>query len=363
VALLSLIRRYGLVAAIATIAVGGAVVAFSMLQIAWNIGSLSKLYHPDPVRDIKHPRFSPDESKLAFSVCNPCKITICSIADQKAIVLSPPKGSTVFDATFNPKSDGVAFVISRQVSNGDWDYQIATSQINGSGLKVLTSSDTQKRAPIYAFDGSRILFEGKERCPRDRAQYCGADAYEFDLGTNQERRLTDLRALQIAPASYLPGNDKIALTAYGSIYSRGHSYASRLDVEAMYGDKQRVFVVDLSEPGKLISTNTGTPTATSPMALPSGEIAFLARVNSYDDVKAGYVYDVFINGPSGSRRHTKMSRYIRGFGISGSAKSVAFVVETPEKPAKAELLIWSAGTGRSEALQCNKSVDERVLAP
>ncbi|MGQ0511074.1 MAG: TolB family protein [Betaproteobacteria bacterium] len=360
---LSLVKRYGLSAIFLVVVIGGAVIAFPMLQVAWNMSSLSRLYHPDPVRDIQHPRFSSDESKLVFSISNPSKVTICSLGDQKATILSPPKGSTVSNATFDPKSPRIAFVLSRKLSNGDWDHQIATSHFDGTGLKVLTSSDTQKRFPNYAFDGSKILFESKERCPGEhRAKYCRADIHEFNLVTSQERRLTDLQALQVSPASFLPGNDKIALTAYGSTYSRVRGYASRTNLEEI-GDKRRVFVVALDKPDQLIAADTDTPTATSPMALPSGEIAFVSRVNAYDNVKAGYVYDIFIYGPAGTRRHTRISRYIRGYGISNSSRLVAIVAETREKPAKAELLIWNAGTERTESLQCNKFVEERQLAP
>jgi Tol biopolymer transport system component len=335
-----------------------------MLQTAWNISSLSKLYHPDPARDIQHPRFSSDESKLAFSVTNPSRITICSLADQKATILSAPKGFAVANATFDPKLPRIAFVLWQKLSNGDWDYQIATSRLDGTGLKVLTSSDTQKQFPDFAFDGTKILFEGKERCPGEhRSKYCRADIYEFDIQTNQEKRLTDLQALQVSPASFLPGNSRIALTVFGSAYSRVRGYASRVDVEALSRGGSRVFIVTLTEPDQLIAANTGTPTATSPMALPSGEIAFLSRVNEYDNVKAGFIYDVFIYGPTGTRRHTNISRYVRGYGISNSTKTVAFVIETPDKPAKAELLIWNAGAERTDGLQCNKSVEEREIAP
>lgn len=322
-----------------------------------------QLYRPSPAPDIQRPRFSPDEAKLAFNVCHPCRVAICSIATQNSVLLGHAEHGSTFDPTFDPRSDRIAFVVSRKLPNGNWDYQIAVSHIDGSGYRVLTSSDTQKRSPKFAFDGSKILFEGKGRCLRDQTKYCGADAYAFDLGTKQERRLTDLQTLQLAPVSLLPSNDKIVLTAYGSAHSRELGYAARVEVEKVYGDKQRVFVVALSDPGKLVAIAAGTPTATSPMALSTGEIAFLSRVNEYDGVKVGFVYDVFIYGPAGTRRLTKVSRYIRSFGISNSAQSVAFVTESRDKPARVGLSVWNAADGQTRDLQCDKSVEERTLVP
>lgn len=358
----SFLSRYGMRAILAVLAVGGAFIVIFVVRLA-STQSLSKLYHPDPVPRIEHPRFSSDESKLAFSICGPCRVAICSLVEQKTVLLSPTKGSSIFDAAFDPRSDRVAYILRKELPNGDRDYQIATSRTDGSGLRILTSSDTEKRFPRYSFDGTKIIFQGRERCLRDRKQYCLADAYELDLSTRQEKRLTDLQALSIGPVSFLPGNERIALTAFGTVYSRERGYAARIDIEQVYKNQQRVFVLDVGKPSQLLPIATGTPTAHSPWALPSGEIAFLSRVNEYDGVKGAYVYDVFIHGSAGSRRLTNISRYVRAYAIANSAKSVAFVVETSDKPAKAQLMLWSARSGQARNVQCDKLVEERTLVP
>jgi len=334
-----------------------------MIQVGANISSLSNLYRPVPRPTIERPEFSADESKLAFTICSPCMIAICTIATERSVLLSPEAGASIFDPTFDPRSDSVAFVRSRKLPDGDWDYQIATSRLDGSRLTFLTSSDTQKRSPAYSFDGGKILFEAKGRCLRDRTKYCGADVYEIDLETRKEKRLTDFQALQLAPVSFLPGNSKIVLTAYGSVYSRTKGFAERVNVEKAYGDKNRVFTVALDEPDRLVGLVAGTPTATSPVALPTGEIAFMSRVNEYDGVKAGYVHDVFLYGATGARRHTRLSRYFREFGISNSTRSVVFVAETGDKPAKPELLLWNGNDRKAKVLRCDKPAEQRTLAP
>lgn len=347
---------------VAVFAICGIVLALPIFQWANAAGSLSKLYHPDPIPDIKHPQFSPDGSDIAFTICNPCKIAICSITTERSVILTPQKGSTIFDATFDPRSNGVAFVLSKELPNGSRDYQIAVSQIDGTRLRTLTSSDTHKRFPAYSFDGSKILFEGKDPCKKDTRKYCAADLYEYDFNSQTERRITDFQALQVGPAFFLPGNGQIALTAFGSVIPRGKIFAERVDIQAVYGDKP-MFVTNASEPNHLQQLVTNTPTASSPKPLPSGEIAFLSRVNKYDNVKAGYVYDVFLWNEGNSRRLTNLSRYIREYGISNTAQSLAFVTESNDKPAKAELLLWNVADGSSRKLECGSSVEERSLVP
>ena len=344
------------------LAIYGIVVVFPLLQIASAEGSLSKLYHSDPAPDIKRLEFSPDGSKIAFSICNPCKITICSIVSEQSLILTPPKGSTVGDVTFDPQSNGIAFVLARELRDGSHDYQIAVSQGDGTQLRTLTSSGTRKRFPAFSFDGSKILFEGKQPCKNDTRKYCAADLYEYDLKLSTEKRLTDLQALQVGPAYYLPGNDQITFAAFGSAVLGGKTDAERVDLQKIYGDKS-VFVIDVNEPNQLQQLVTSTPTASSPKPLPSKEIAFLSRVNEYDNVKAGYVYDVFLFNNGSTRRLTNLSRYVRGYGISNTGQSIAFVTKSNEKPSKAELLLWNAIDGSSRKLECGRSVEERALMP
>lgn len=280
-------------------------------------------------------------------------------------MLRPENDSVIFDVAFAPTGDKIAFVLARELSNGNWDVQIAESRVDGSRLRVLTSSDTGKNSPKYSFDGSKIIFEAQEPCPPNslKRKYCGADAYEFDIDTGRERRITDLRTLQVRPVSFLPGNNRMVLTAYGSSNPRGKRYEEGVDVEKVYGDKQRVFVVARSEPDKMVPIVTGTATATSPKALPSGETAFISKVNDYDGVKDRHGYDVFIHGSTGTRRLTRFGGYIRDYGISDSAQLVAIVTETSRRPPEAELLLWTGASGQTRKFQCDEQADERPLLP
>lgn len=129
-------------------------------------GNLSKWYHPGPATQVKNPHFSTDGSKLALTVCGPCKIGIYTIATESVVYLTPPTNSVAFDASFDTQSNTIAFILAKQIGKGTHDYQLAISQIDGSGLKVLTSSDTQKRFTSYSFDGKKFSLKGENVAER-----------------------------------------------------------------------------------------------------------------------------------------------------------------------------------------------------
>lgn len=323
-------------------------------------GNLSKWYHPGPALKIKGPHFSADGSKFAFTACGPCKIGIYTIDTESVVYLSPPNNSVAFDATFNTQSDNIAFILAKQVGEKAHDYQLAISQIDGSGLKVLTSSDTQKRFATYSFDGKKILFEGKERCRGTPEKYCWADIYEYDFPSNKERRISHLEALQIGPARFLPSNNKIVTPLHGSIHPDG---STGVPVEHKYGKERGVFIVDASKATLYEQLALDTPTASSPQPLPSGEIAFVSRVNEYENVKGSYIYDVFLWSNGASRRLTESNRFISSYAISDSAKSVLLVTEAKADASKCELVLWNVNERSGRNLKCDGSGSERPLVP
>jgi Tol biopolymer transport system component len=323
-------------------------------------GNLSKWYHPGPATIIKRPHFSADGSKFALTVCGPCKIGIYTIDSESVVYLTPPKDSVAFDATFDTRSDTIAFILARQVGDGAYDYQLAVSQIDGSRLKVLTSSDTQKRFPAYSFDGKKVVFEGKERCTGTPAKYCGADIYEYDFQSNKEKRISNLQALQIGPAYFLPGNRKIVTPIIGSLHPEG---LAAVPVESKYGSERDVFIVDASKATQYEQLALDTPTASSPKPLSSGEIAFTSRVNEYENVKGSYIYDVFLWSNGTSRRLTKANRFIWDYAIFDSGQSVLLVTEAKKYASKCELILWQVADNSSRILRCEASAQELPLVP
>jgi hypothetical protein len=305
-------------------------------------------YQTESARSMRKPNFSADESQFVVTVCDPCKIGIYTIATENMVYLKPPKDSVAYNATFDTQSKTIAFILQSQVASGAYDYQLAVSQIDGTGLKILTSSDTRKRFPAYSFDGKKLIFSGAERCRRTSKSYCGEDIYEYDLQTRMERRITDFQALQVGPAQFLPGNTKIVSPIFGSINADG----VRTRVEDKYGSDRLTFIIDANKPTHFEQLDLDTPTVSSPKPLSSGGIAFIGS-------------DVFLWSKGSTRRLTNFDRYIHDYAISDSAQSVLLVTEETRDMSKCEraLLLWRVADQSSRELKCDVSAQERPLVP
>lgn len=323
-------------------------------------GTVSQWCQPGSSKRIESPVFSSDGSKFVLTMRGTCKIGVYTINTESMVYLAPPKDSAAFGATFDPKSTTIAFILARQVGPEAIDYQLAVSQIDGSGLRVLTSSDTQKRFPAYSFDGKKIAFEGKERCRNSPGKYCGADIYEYDFLSNTEKRMSYLQAGQMGPAHFLPGNNKFVTPIYGKIYPDG---VTAVPVEKEHGKEHEVFIFDAHKPTNYEQLALDTPTASHARPLPSGEIAFISRVNEYENVKGGYLYDVFLWSNGASRRLTKSNRFIWDYAISDSAHSVLLVAEAKANEFNCELILWNVTEQARRNLKCDGLASELPLTP
>lgn len=323
-------------------------------------GNISQWCQPGSSKRIKGPEFSADESKIVLTMDGSCKIGIYVIDTESMVYLTPPKDSAVFDATFDPQSSTIAFILAKQVDIETIDYQLATSQIDGSGLRVLTSSDTQKRLPAYSSDGKKIVFEGRERCKPTSAEHCWGDIYEFDFQSNKETRITNLKASHIAPVHYLPGNRKIVASIYGNLRPDGEGV---VPVEKKYGEERAIFIVDASNGRHFEQLPIDTPTASSPKSLPSGDIAFISRVNEYENIKGNYIYDVFLWSNGVSRRLTQFNRFIWDYAITDSAQSVLLVTEAKADASQCGLMLWNVSERAGRNLRCDVKANELPLTP
>ena len=321
-------------------------------------GKVSQWCQPGSSKRIESPHFSADGSKFVLTLGGACKIGVYTIDTESVVYLTPPKDSAVFGATFGPRNATIAFILSQQVGTEFIDYQLAVSQIDGSGLRVLTSSDTLKRFPAFSFDGTKVIFEGHQRCKGTPAKYCWSDMYEYDFLSNKETRISHLQPLQIGPAYFLPGNKKIVTPIVGAFHPEG---LADVPVEAKYGSERGVFIVDANNATDYEQLALDTPTASSPKPLPSGEIAFVSRVNEYENIKGSYIYDVFLWSNGVSRRLTQSNRFIRDYAITDTGKSVLLVTQAEDS--QCGLMLWNVSQRTGRKLKCDDSVSELPLTP
>lgn len=313
---------------------------------------------------VERPVFTSDDKKFVLTLDGACSIGVYDLGTESMLLIKPAKGMAAYHATIGAQSDTVAFVLARQVSPGIIDYQLATSRMDGTGLSVLTSSDTRKWSPSYSPDGKKIIFVGSQHCRPKSASHCWQDIYELDLESNTEKRISHWNASQVGRAYLLPvpESNKLVASIYGPLHPEG---APAIPVEAKHGHDRAIFIINTSDPAQYKQLALDTPTASSPQLLPTGEIAFDSRVNEYENSKKNsYIHDVFLWSATGTKRLTHAKGFLRDFAVSNSAKSVLLLgTDIDDRSSPCDLLLWDVSMGEGRQLKCDLNAKELPLTP
>lgn len=321
---------------------------------------VSKWCLPEPHRVFDGPSFSADGLKFAFTLRDSCKVGIYDIGTESVVLLTPPKDSAVPDATFDPRSNRIAFILAKQAGFDAIDFQLAMSQADGSGMKVLTSSDTRKNKPAFSFDGKKIIFEEGERCKGSPGDYCGIYINEFDLESNEEKRIANPQATYVGPAYFLPGNSKFVTWILGYRPQQGQTAVPDQGSPTRDGE---IFIVDTSGDANYERLLLDMPAAHRPKPLPSGEIAFSARVSEENNGKSSTFDEVFLWRNGSTRRLTQAGREIWDYAIQKSGQSVLLVTRAREDESKCELILWNVAENAGRKLKCDGPRTEQPLMP
>jgi nitrogen regulatory protein PII-like uncharacterized protein len=94
--------------------------------------------------------------------------------------------------------------------------QIAVMDVDGKNYKKLTSSPMPKLYPTFSHSGKKILYVTAGRIRKQgRTPASDYDAWEMDIATGKETRLTYFKYFHMSGVSYFPGDEKILYEALG----------------------------------------------------------------------------------------------------------------------------------------------------
>jgi Tol biopolymer transport system component len=311
-----------------------------------------------------NPRFSFDERSMAFQLCDPkCRVIIRSINDDRSSALDHSNQAVSLTyPSFDPQSERIVFVREMKQSDGYTHSQVVTSRRDGSDLAVLTTSDTFKRAPSFSHDGKKIAFLGNERAPRPdgRRKYIFTDVYEYDLIKNQERRITDLRTVDISAPFYTNDGEHVTFSTVGSARPRANGTAPSIPLEKLYPNKT-VFVFPIDGPQKLVPFATPTNSASSPMTLKNGAITFLAGVTEGEGQTKAFGHAVFLLVGSNAKQLTHLRTNILQFAVSPTGHYFAFVRSGRRGFLDSRISIWDANTDEERDIDNAAATTFRIV--
>jgi TolB protein len=181
-------------------------------------------YRPQDSRaTVRHPCFSPDGSRVVFSVSDVGgqQVAVSDLKGQGLTILAPSAGISGWPA-YSPDGKRIAFASSR-----DGDLEIYVMNSDGSQLRRLTRSDGRDLRPAWSPDGKRIAFSSS----RDGNE----EIYLIDADGSNARNLT-----------HDPGRDTDPTW---------HPDGRRIAFVSDRGGQSDIYLIDL-EPGRSVASGS-----------------------------------------------------------------------------------------------------------
>ncbi|WP_310438837.1 hypothetical protein [Sulfuricurvum sp.] len=150
-----------------------------------------------PFDDIRNPRFSPDGKQIVFDIANASfyeriRIYLYNLETKELSTYKAPDGQSFEMASFSDDGKKLVFITSpigdrnssvyKQRNEILLDYQIATMNVDGTDMQVLTSDKHLKIFPAFSHKGDKVIFAMAEKI-RDKGATPASfyNLWELDL--------------------------------------------------------------------------------------------------------------------------------------------------------------------------------------
>ena len=311
---------------------------------------------------IRDPRFSPKNDKLAFNYCRkivPCTVGLYDLTAGSLSYYQAPPNEIWADANFSPDGTKLTFIVIPIIDHKrDLTGQVAIMNVNGSGVRKLTASPNYKSLPSFSLDSKRIIYAraNKRREEGAKTPVAAYDVYEVDGDAGPERRLTNLALYEMSAPFYFPDGKHFIFASYGDACQRKQIVDTKTFDELKRCEKQykeqyqlnSIFITveggDTSRPAFVNGDFSDAPHISND----GSKILFVSRTNKMDGVHGLYNYDIFLRKDGVNNRLTRLGTFLYGIALSPDGTRVAFLSDK-ERKKKPTLWVMNAdGTGLTE---------------
>lgn len=198
------------------------IAAFILITVAISLGGCFAMSSKED-DSISNLSFSHDGKKVVFDRCRDegCQIQVYDLAKGELAAYQSPKnerwtmGRYSYDGkriafSIIPVKSGkspLAFISEDVLDLGD--MQIAVMDADGKNFRKVTTGPGAKLYPVFSHNGKKILYTCaayiRERGKTPAANY---DAWEVDLGTGKQTRLTFYEYFYMGNLTYFPDDER-----------------------------------------------------------------------------------------------------------------------------------------------------------
>jgi WD40 repeat protein len=187
-------------------------VIFILLTLTTSIGGCFSIFeNKDTISNLS---FSPDGKKVVFDRCpkTGCQIQVYNLETGELTAYKSPLMERWTMGKYNDDGKKITFsVIPIKITGGLdlGEMQIAVMDADGKNLKKVTTGPSAKLYPTFSHNGKKILYACAARIRKSgKTPAADYDAWEVDLTTGKQTRLTFFEYFYMGNLTYFPDDER-----------------------------------------------------------------------------------------------------------------------------------------------------------
>jgi dipeptidyl aminopeptidase/acylaminoacyl peptidase len=230
------------------------ITAFIFITLMISVGGCATMQTKEIKDEISNLSFSHDGKKVLFDRCRDegCQKQVYDLETGELAAYQSPANERWTMARQSYDGKKIVFSVIPIVGNNLdlTQMQIGIMDTDGKNYKKLTSDPMPKIYPTFSHSGKKILYVKAGRIRKQgRTPASDYDAWEMDIATGKETRLTYFKYFHMAGVSYFPGDEKILYEALGPFAFPGlnlpEDSSKALNMIAEEAAKRKIYLVGL----------------------------------------------------------------------------------------------------------------------
>src|SRR5664280_825642 len=215
------------------------ITTFILITLMISVGECATVQTKETKDEISNLSFSYDGKKVLFDRCRDegCQIQVYDLETGELAAYQSPANErwTMAKQSYDGKKIVFSVIPEGEKYLDLTQMQIAVMDVDGKNYKKLTSDPLPKIYPTFSHSGKKILYVKAGRIRKQgRTPASDYDAWEVDIETGKETRLTKFEYMYMSSVCYFPDDERFLYQAEGPFAFPGLDFHK--DAEGRFQD-------------------------------------------------------------------------------------------------------------------------------